>query len=189
MILARKERPFRVMVSDICCFGSLMTLENSRLALFSEILRTTQSLTAPRSPISANPPEMTLSRAFWRRSNIDRYSLYRGRTLPGFARCERPRLANCDVNVNRSRPRSRGFQGSGLEHDPEKWTPVFRKIMLKHATAHRGGRCIVLAGRSGGTIDEERALFCSHPDARRRQGPRQWRTHPCQRRVSSGRPR
>jgi hypothetical protein len=56
MILARKERPFFAIVSDICRVGRLMTLLNSTLAPFSEMSRTTQFLVAPRSPISATPP-------------------------------------------------------------------------------------------------------------------------------------
>jgi hypothetical protein len=35
------------------------------------MLRTTHSRVAPRSPISATPPNMTLSRALWRRSGIE----------------------------------------------------------------------------------------------------------------------
>jgi hypothetical protein len=69
MILARKDRPFRAMVSDIRPLGSLTELLNSRLAPRLEMLRTTQSVVVPRSSILATPPKITLSRTLWRRSN------------------------------------------------------------------------------------------------------------------------
>src|SRR5712664_566296 len=53
---ARKERPLRAMATDICSLWSLTAVLNSILAPWSEMLRTTQSLVAPSSPISATPP-------------------------------------------------------------------------------------------------------------------------------------
>jgi hypothetical protein len=69
--LARKERPLRAMRSDSCSLGNWTSLLNSMVAPRSEILRTMHSRVAPRSPISATPPYITLSRTLSRRSRIE----------------------------------------------------------------------------------------------------------------------
>jgi hypothetical protein len=52
-------------------FGNWKSLLNSMLAPLSEMLRTMHSRVVPRSPISATPPYITLSRTLSRRSRIE----------------------------------------------------------------------------------------------------------------------
>src|SRR5216683_3568677 len=62
--------------------------------------------------------------------------------------------------------------------------PIFRPSTLPwpFSTCTITG-IIVLAQTGGGVGNEERALFCPHPYARRRKGPRQRRALPARRRA------